>query len=128
MNSEDHFEIEIQNSCDYVRKQLLQRAYDDCEQRIIYMIERFPHNPEPYNLLGIVLEQRGEHLLALKHFRVALSLNPSYAPAIHNLETYATLFSHGSYAIDESDCQVLEIQKVESEAKASKTMCNEEDR
>ncbi len=111
MDMQERTDIEIQKYCDIIRKLLLQRAYDECERRTIRMMERFPHLPDPHNLYGVLLEKRGEHLLALKHFRAALSLDPSHAPAIHNLETYATLFSHGAYAIDESDCKSHEIRK-----------------
>lgn len=105
MDREDQIKIEIQKYCDTMRELLQQQAYEDCEKHTNRLMKRFPHIPEPHNIYGIILEKQGEHLLALKHFRAALSLDPSFAPAIHNLETYATLFSHGMYAIDESDCQ-----------------------
>lgn len=127
MDREEYFEIEIHTYCEYIRNLLLQQDYNECERQILAMMERFPHNPEPHNLLGIVSEKKGDHLLALKHFRVALSLNPSYAPAIHNLETYATLFSHGSYAIDENDCRPPETLKEKSEGTESLDECNAED-
>ncbi|MDN5334556.1 MAG: hypothetical protein PWP59_1818, partial [Sphaerochaeta sp.] len=73
MDRQDRTDIEIQKYCDIIRNLLLQRAYDECERRIMRMMERFPHLPEPHNLYGILLEKRGEHLLALKHFRAALS-------------------------------------------------------
>ena len=127
MDMQDRTDIEIQKYCDIIRKLLLQRAYDECEKRIVRMMGRFPHLPDPHNLYGILLEKRGEHLLALKHFRAALSLDPSHAPAIHNLETYATLFSHGAYAIDESDCQSHEIKTGYSELKPSEKSSVEEE-
>jgi len=107
---------EIQKFCDIIRKLLLQHSYDDCEHHIIQIMKKFPHAPEPHNLYGVVLEKRGDHLLALKHFRAALSLDPSYLPALHNLETYATLFSHGTYEIDESDCVPAEIHTDETKS------------
>jgi DNA-binding response OmpR family regulator len=45
-----------------------------------------PHSPEPYNLMGLVEEMRGELLEALKMYRAALAVDPSYRPAIENLE------------------------------------------
>ena len=64
----------------------------------------YPSAPEPHNLLGVVLEKEGDHGLAMRHFRVALDLEPSYLPARHNLEHYGTFFTEGSCAFDESDC------------------------
>jgi len=124
---QDRTDIEVQKYCDIIRKLLLQRAYDECERRTVRMMERFPHLPDPHNLYGVLLEKRGEHLLALKHFRAALSLDPSHAPAIHNLETYATLFSHGSYAIDESDCTLHISKSGCPELTSTKKSCVEEE-
>lgn len=41
--------------------------------------------PEPFNLLGVVDEMRGEVNAARRMYRVALSLSPSYKPADVNL-------------------------------------------
>lgn len=127
MDMQDRTDIEVQKYCDIIRKLLLQRAYDECERRTVRMLERFPHSPDPHNLYGVLLEKRGEHLLALKHFRAALSLDPSHAPAIHNLETYATLFSHGSYAIDESDCKSHISETGYSELNSTEPSCTKEE-
>jgi hypothetical protein len=67
-----------------------------------------PHAPEPHNLLGMLLENQGDHLLAMKHFRAAWALEPTYLPARYNLEVYGTFFSKGAGAYDEEDCPVLE--------------------
>ena len=45
-----------------------------------------PARPEAFNLLGALLEVQGDRLEAQKNYRAALSLDPSYAPAIKNLE------------------------------------------
>lgn len=127
MNMQDKSDIEIQTYCDIIRTLLLERAYDECERRTIKMMARYPHIPETHNIYGVILEKHGQHLLALKHFRAALSLDPSHMPAIHNLETYATLFSHGTYAIDENDCKPYEVQDEESDAKTNGHFCNEEE-
>ena len=41
---------------------------------------------EAFNLMGVVSEMRGERLEAQKHYRAALSLDPTYEPARSNLE------------------------------------------
>lgn len=45
-----------------------------------------PGRPEAFNLLGALMEVRGDRIEAQKNYRAALSLDPSYAPAIKNLE------------------------------------------
>lgn len=49
------------------------------------LIARDPSLPEPFNLLGVLHEMRGEILAAQKMYRAALSLDPSYQAADHNL-------------------------------------------
>ena len=64
----------------------------------------FPNAPEPHNLLGIVMEKEGDHAGAMKHFRAAYALDPTYLPARQNLDHYGTFYSRGGCAYDESDC------------------------
>lgn len=44
-----------------------------------------PARPEAFNLLGAIQEIDGNRYDAMKHYRVALDLDPTYAPARHNL-------------------------------------------
>lgn len=44
-----------------------------------------PKRPEPYYYLGLVEEVRGGLLEALKMYRAALALDPSYRPAVESL-------------------------------------------
>ena len=44
-----------------------------------------PHRPEPYNLIGLVEEIRGDLLEALKMYRAALAIDPTYKAAARNL-------------------------------------------
>lgn len=45
-----------------------------------------PNRPEAFNLLGMILELQGDHREALNHYRAALDFDPSYAPALGNLQ------------------------------------------
>ena len=45
-----------------------------------------PARPEAFNLLGALLEIQGDRVEAQKNYRAALSLDPSYEPAIKNLQ------------------------------------------
>ncbi len=98
---------ELAELCASVRALVMDGAYDTCMEPICRAMERYPHAPQPHNLLGIVLEKLGDHPAAMKHFRAAWALDPTYLPASHNLNTYGTFFSGGGCAFDESDVPPL---------------------
>jgi len=45
--------------------------------------------PEYHNLLGIIAEHHMDHCLACKHYRAAYALDPTYKPALNNLNRIA---------------------------------------
>ena len=91
--------------CDRVRELMGRGAYDECEQLILSAMGTYPHAPEPHNLLGILLEKQGDRPLAVKHYRAAWALDPTYRPVRQNLDRFASFTAHGSAAFDESDCR-----------------------
>ena len=90
--------------CNSVRTLSNNGRFDECKDIIYSSMSEFPDNPEPHNLLGIVLEKTGEHMKAMSHFRAAWALDPTYEPAINNLNTFGNLMSFGALAYDLSDC------------------------
>lgn len=66
-------------------------------------MSKYPHAPQPHNLLGILLQKTGEIRMALNHFRVAWCLDPTYAPAEHNISVFSSFFNRGECAYDETD-------------------------
>ena len=95
---------ELRALCESARTLISSSSFNECEQLIRDALSRYPHMPEPNNLYGILLENQGDHLLAMKHFRAAWALNPAYLPARQNLERFGTFFSTESVAFNESDC------------------------
>lgn len=86
--------------------------YLDGEKKIINMMSGFPHSAVPHNLYGILLEKEQKHVEAMKHFRAAYALDPTYIPARYNLEQYGEYSVIGfSPAFSEEDC--IEICKRE---------------
>jgi len=90
--------------CDTVRILVEKRDFEQCESVIFIAMSKYPHAPEPHNLIGIVLERKLEHVAAMKHFRAAWALDPTYIPARHNLNLFGSFFPVGKCAFDESDC------------------------
>jgi DNA-binding response OmpR family regulator len=61
------------------------RHFDAAVEHVRKAIFIDPGRPEAFNLLGALMEIRGDRLEAQKNYRAALSLDPSYEPAIRNL-------------------------------------------
>ncbi|MEA5026997.1 MAG: hypothetical protein VB012_04980 [Erysipelotrichaceae bacterium] len=65
--------------------------YIESEQLIREALMKYPHAAEPQNLFGILLENTGDHPAAMKHFRAAWALDPTFLPARYNMNQYADL-------------------------------------
>lgn len=91
--------------CSSVKKMVHVGNYDDAFKTVYESMAKFPNNPEPHNLLGILLEKKGKHDLAMKHFRVAWVLDPTYLPANQNISNFINFHPCMKYAYCEDDCQ-----------------------
>lgn len=101
--NKNEFLSELDKLSALVREMVNNGRYEDCMEPVCDAMKQNPDAPQPHNLLGIVLEKLGNHAAAMKHFRAAWALDPTYAPATYNLNAYGTFFSHGKCAFDESD-------------------------
>ena len=63
-----------------------ERHFDAAVEHVRKAISLDPGRPEAFNLLGALMEIRGDRIEAQKNYRAALSLDPSYQPAIKNLQ------------------------------------------
>ena len=86
-----------------VRKSLDQRKYDEAESVLCKALAEYPHSAIPHNLYGILLEKKGMHVEAMKHFRAAWNFDPTYLPSRYNLDIYASFDSVKSPAYREED-------------------------
>ena len=99
---------ELSDLCEHARDMVRRRNFVECIDMLRKAMAEYPSAPQPHNLLGIVLEKSGNHLDAMKHFRAAWALDPTYAPAGQNLSNYGTFCSRGAVAYDECDCPELQ--------------------
>ena len=90
--------------CNAARECMEKGAYQECEERIAAAMGKYPHAPQPHNLMGVLHEKMGDRGAAMKHFRAACALDPGYLPARHNAERFASFHPAGTCAFDESDC------------------------
>lgn len=105
MNSDQCRADELEALCRSVQEFIRQKKYPECEEQIRQAMCRFPHAPHPHNLMGILLVNEGDHIAAVKHFRAAWSLDPTYLPSRYNLNQYTDFFqSRRIDAYSEEDC------------------------
>lgn len=75
------YDSHLQLAKRYVNK----RQFDAAMAQAKQAIAAEPSRPEAFNLLGALQELRGERSNALKSYRVAVNLDPTYKPAQENL-------------------------------------------
>lgn len=92
--------------CMKVKKYIEEKDWDSCMELIPRYMERYPNSAVPHNLLGIVLESQGHHPDAMRYFRAAWSLDPTFLPASQNIDAYSLYDSEKdvkpAYTVD--DC------------------------
>lgn len=83
--------LDEQKSVDYAshielaKRCIGDRHFDAAVEHVRKAIYFDPGRPEAFNLLGALMEIHGDRLEAQKNYRAALSLDPSYGPAVENL-------------------------------------------
>lgn len=98
--------------CKDFRDALAQRNYERCEYDAMMAMMEDPNSAQLHNLLGVLAETKGDHALAMRHFRAAWAMDPTFLPARHNLELTGTFFAKGALALEDADCP----EKVEKPA------------
>lgn len=110
---EHSYAEELHRLCATVKELALEEKYEQSIPQICNAMQKYPHDPIPHNLMGIIMEHMGDHKGAMKHFRAAWALDPTYRPANHNLHTYGTFFSGGGCAFDEDDVPAQRESNIE---------------
>lgn len=75
--------------CTKVKKYIEEKNWDTCMELIPRYMEMYPDSAVPHNLMGIMLESQGHHPEAMRHFRAAWSLDPTFLPASQNIDAYS---------------------------------------
>ena len=73
-------------------------------QIICDFMSKHPNSAIPHNLLGIIYEKKCNHILAMKHFRAAWCLDPTYLPARENMSNFSGFERIHRFFYEESDC------------------------
>ncbi|HAU36420.1 MAG TPA: response regulator [Phycisphaerales bacterium] len=77
------------------------REFDSAAEHVRQAIAADPTKAEGLNLLGALQELGGNRLEALKNYRAAIALDPTYMPATENLNRAANWSPKGDITLDE---------------------------
>ena len=78
--------MDYTSSLELAKRSIRDRHFDAAVEHMRHAIFIDPGRPEAFNLLGALMEIKGDRIEAQKNYRTALSLDPSYEPAIKNLQ------------------------------------------
>jgi DNA-binding response OmpR family regulator len=78
--------VDYGTSIELAKRCIGERHFDAAIEHVRKAISLDPGRPEAFNLLGALMEIRGDRIEAQKNYRAALSLDASYEPAIKNLQ------------------------------------------
>jgi DNA-binding response OmpR family regulator len=78
--------VDYGSAIELAKRSIGSRRFGAAAEHVRKAIFLNPDRPEAFNLLGALLEVQGDRGEAQKNYRAALSLDPSYAPSIKNLE------------------------------------------
>lgn len=91
----DRDKVEAAQATDYethlvlVKRCMSERYFEAAVEHARQAIGADPMRPEAFNLLGVLQEMAGHHQEAMKNYRVALDLDPTYQPAWQNMSRFS---------------------------------------
>jgi len=71
---------------------------------ILDLMRQYPDAAQPHNLMGLLLEKEGSHLMALRHCLAAVALDPGHRPSLENLNRFSELYYSGEGVFAEEEC------------------------
>jgi DNA-binding response OmpR family regulator len=86
----EHRRLDYASYIESARKCIRDRHFDAAIAHVHRGISVDPGRPEAFNLLGALMEIKRNRIEAQNNYRAALSLDPSYQPAIDNLHRSTT--------------------------------------
>lgn len=100
MSKQNDNKQELQELCNKVCVMIKNGQTDECLKIVEKAMSDYPDAPEPHNLYGVLIAGNGNTEEALKHFRAAWSLDPSYSPANKNIELLGNYFESPKNILD----------------------------
>jgi len=81
------------------KRHIADRIFAAARETVRKAIAADPSKPEAYNLLGALMEIKGDRLEAQKYYRAALDIDPVFKPARANLERTTSRDASGRIAL-----------------------------
>jgi DNA-binding response OmpR family regulator len=101
------------------KRHITDRGFAKARETVRKAIAADAGQPEAYNLLGALLEIKGDWVEAQKFYRAALDIDPTYKPAASNLDRTATFYKFGKIDLGpdkpDHDVQKMNVNEDENE-------------
>ena len=94
------------------KRYITDRNYEKAREVIQKAIAKDPAKPQAYNLFGALLEINREVLEALKFYRAAINIDPTFKPARDNLDRAASFYRMGTIKLDVDKLDVDKKKKI----------------
>jgi two-component system, OmpR family, alkaline phosphatase synthesis response regulator PhoP len=78
--------IDYPSLIELAKRHITDRSFAAARETVRKAVAADPDQPEAYNLLGALLEIKGRWVDAQKFYRAALDIDPTFKPAMENLE------------------------------------------
>ncbi|MEW6267402.1 MAG: response regulator [Thermodesulfobacteriota bacterium] len=102
--------VDYRTWIEITKRHITDQGFGQASETVRRAIAADPGQPEAYNLLGALLEIKGERLEAQRFYRAALDIDPTFKPARANLERTTSLKKFGKIDLgpekDETAVQV----------------------
>lgn len=92
---------DYQTHIELAKRCISDRQFESAHEHVNLAIAEDASKPEAFNLKGALLELEGATLEALKQYRVAYHLEPTYAPAKENLDRVVCRHERGPISMDD---------------------------
>ena len=105
-------EEDLMSTIEQAKELIAEKKYKECEALLCTAMFEYPNDAVPHNLMGLLLESRDAHDEAMKHFRAAYALDPSYKPSSWNLECFGNYTIYRPCAYFASDCDAQSENRI----------------
>jgi two-component system, OmpR family, alkaline phosphatase synthesis response regulator PhoP len=78
--------LDYRSLIELAKRHITDRSFAAAREAVRRAVAADPNQPEAYNLLGALLEIKGTWVEAQKFYRAALDIDPTFKPAMENLE------------------------------------------
>jgi CheY-like chemotaxis protein len=102
---EEHKAEDYTSLISLMKKCIGERHFDVAVEHARKATSLDPTRPEAYNLLGVLMEIKGEDVEAQKNYRIALSIDPTYEQARKNLYRLTSWKPPGNIILGETKAE-----------------------